>query len=61
MIFHITKSYDIFELFHIDLNFYSLLILSLILIIFGQTCLGAIELANRYINIKLLKIIQLIL
>ena len=45
----------IFELFNIDLNFYSLLFLSLILIILGQTCLGAIELTNRYINIKVIK------
>lgn len=45
----------IFELFNIDLNFYSLLFLSLILIIFGQTCLGTIEIANRYINIKVIK------
>jgi ABC-type bacteriocin/lantibiotic exporter with double-glycine peptidase domain len=49
------KLKNLFELFHVDINFYSLLILSLILIIFGQTCLGAIELANRYVNIKVIK------
>lgn len=46
---------QIFEIINIDLNFYSLLVLSLILIVLGQTCLGGIELANRYINIKVIK------
>jgi len=45
----------IFELIHIDLNFYSLLSLALILIILGQTCLGLIELGNRYVHIKVVK------
>jgi ABC-type multidrug transport system fused ATPase/permease subunit len=49
------KLENIFELLQIDLNFYSLLILSLVLILLGQTFLGAIELANRYVHIKVIK------
>ncbi len=45
----------IFHIIQIDLNFYSLLIISLILIILGQTCLGFIELINRYVHIKVVK------
>ena len=45
----------IFQIIQIDLNFYSLLTVSLILIILGQTCLGFIELMNRYIHIKVVR------
>ena len=45
----------IFQIIQIDLNFYSLFTISLILIILGQTCLGIIELMNRYIFIKVVR------
>ncbi len=45
----------IFEFLGINLNFYTLITSAIILIIFGQTCLGFVEILNRYIQIKVVK------
>ena len=44
-----------FEFINLELNFYSLIVVSFILIVFGQICLGTIEIMNRFVFIKLAK------
>ena len=44
-----------FNLINVELNFYSILIISFILIVIGQTCMGLIEIANRFVHIKVVK------
>ncbi len=39
----------------LEINFYTLISLSIFLIIIGQTCLGGVEVLNRYIQIKVVK------
>jgi ABC-type bacteriocin/lantibiotic exporter with double-glycine peptidase domain len=45
----------IYRLLNIEPNFYSLMIGSLIIIIFGQSLLSLVEVLNRYFNIELIK------
>lgn len=44
-----------FNILNLDLNFYSLITFSFVIIIFGQTCLGLIEIANRFVMITVVK------
>ena len=44
-----------FNILNLDLNFYSLITFSFVIIIFGQTCLGLIEIANRFVHITVVK------
>ena len=45
----------LFIAINLELNFFTLISLSIFLIIIGQTCLG-VEILNRYIQIKVVKI-----
>ncbi len=46
---------NLFNSINLELNFYTLIGLSIFLIIIGQTCLGGVEILNRYIQIKVVK------
>ena len=45
----------LFIAINLELNFFTLISLSIFLIIIGQTCLGGVEILNRYIQIKVVK------
>ena len=45
----------LFIAINLELNFFTLISLSIFLIIIGQTCFGRIEILNRYIQIKVVK------
>ena len=46
---------NFFDSINLELNFYTLISFSIFLIIIGQTCLGGVEILNRYIQIKVVK------
>lgn len=45
----------LFNAINLEPNFFTLISLSIFLIIIGQTCLGGVEILNRYIQIKVVK------